>query len=428
MFDPLDLYDSPVVGVTNNVVAPYVTIGTSKVEVDNIKTPVEDDEEDIPITVLDLPTIRYATPNVILTVLRLLRSDNQLNFKSDSDCSVKIESAEEIEAYCSKKEISKVCQAEIVDWYANKWPNSLLNTLSKIINKIPNLKTTESTDKLLSYYTSIIRYCEQHSYTTEKDVTILEMILKEASLRISESCGRTAFPSMHRDFQFNNLRTVIKLFEPSMTADNLGWKTWGASMVLSQTLVEDDKHFDFSSLVDLKKQGKLRVLELGSGTGLVGIAWAMKWKELQENNTNSDSKLDVEIYLTDLPDIVDNLKKNVTNNNLDGWAFADVLDWTDPSSFIEKYGADKFDVILVADPIYSPDHPRWVVNMMDKFLKEDGICHFQIPIRNKYARERELLIELLEENKFAIIDSKYEEGNDDWGLVKYLYRKIIRKK
>lgn len=428
MFDPLDLYDSPVVVVTENVVQPYIATGTSKFDVENRNDTLEDDEEDMPITVLDLPTIRYATPNVILTVLRLLRSDNQLNFKSDSDSGIKIESAQDIEEFCNKKEISKVCQAEIVDWYVNKWPNSLLNTLSKIIYKISNLKTTESTDKLLSYYTSIIRYCEQHNQTTGKDVVTLDLILKEASLRISESCGRTAFPSMHRDFQFNNLQTVIKLFEPSMTADNLGWKTWGASMVLSQILVEDDKNFDFSSFVDLKKQGKLRVLELGSGTGLVGIAWAMKWKELQENNDNGTNNVDMEIYLTDLPDIVDNLKKNVTNNNLDGWAFADVLDWTDPSSFTEQYGSEKFDIILVADPIYSPDHPRWVVNMMDKFLKEDGVCHFQIPIRNKYAREREVLIEFLEENKFDIIESKYEEGNDDWGLVKYLYRKIIRRK
>ena len=428
MFDPLDLYDSPVVEVSHNVVEPYVSTGSSKVNEQKNKYFFEEDEEDISITVLDLPAIKYATPNVVLTVLKLLRSDTQLNFKCDNGSNTKIESEEDIETFCIKREISKTCQDEIVDWYVNRWPNSLLNTLSKIVNKIPKLKTTESKDKLLGYYTSIVRYCEQHKQTEETEVSTLELILKEASLRISESCGRTAFPSMYRDFQFNNLQKVIQLFEPSMTADNLGWKTWGASMVLSQTLVEDDINFDFNSFININKQKKLRVLELGSGTGLVGIAWAIKWKELKEHNRQNDKSIDMEIHLTDLPDIVTNLKKNVTNNDLDGWAFADTLDWTDPSSFIDQYGEEQFDVILVADPIYSPDHPQWVVNMIDKFLTPGGICHFEIPIRDKYAKERQVLVDLLEENKFKVIESKYEEGNDDWGLVKYLYRKIIRKK
>ena len=46
--------------------------------------------------------------------------------------------------------------------------------------------------------------------------------MKEASLGISECCGKTALPSIYRDFQFNNLPKIIKLYEPSLTADNLG--------------------------------------------------------------------------------------------------------------------------------------------------------------------------------------------------------------
>ena len=189
-------------------------------------------------------------------------------------------------------------------------------------------------------------------------------------------------------------------------------------MILSQNLVGNDDNFNIEQI---KGSDTLRVLELGSGTGLVGISWATKWKEL-----HGDSATNVEIYLTDLPEIVDNLRQNVIDNELDQLVKVDILDWTNPSTFTETHGGNKFDIILVADPIYSPDHPRLIINMIDKFLKPNGICHLQIPIRDKYAKERQLLNAYLENCKLSVIEQKYEEGYDDWGLVKYLYRKIMR--
>lgn len=428
MFDPLDLYDSSETKAfeenfqrINESNTPLsISDGPRETTLDEDET--EEEDNDIPVTVLDLPSIKYSTPSIILTILKLLRSENQLNFKHKDSNASDILTTEEIAAFCNKRDINIELQNELVNWYEEKWPNSLLNNLSKIVNKIPNLKTTESKDKLLNYYTSIIRYCERKNDGSE----IYEQILKEASLRISESCGRAALPSMHRDFQFNNLDKIIRLFEPSLTADNLGWKTWGSSMILSQIMVENDKNFEFDEIIGKNKT--IRILELGSGTGLVGLTWAMKWKELQENSKyTKNNDIRAEIFLTDLPEIVDNLKQNVKENNLKEWVHSDVLDWTNPKSFVDKYGDSPFDVILVADPIYSPDHPQWVVNMITKFLKPNGICHLQIPIRDKYATERQVLVDLLKFNKLEVVEQKFEEGHDDWGLVKYFYRKIIRK-
>ena len=66
----------------------------------------------------------------------------------------------------------------------------------------------------------------------------------------------------------------------------------------------------------------------------------------------------------------------------------DILGWTNPSTFIETHGGNKCNIILVADPIYSSDHPILIINMIVNFLKPNGICHLQIPIRDKYAKER----------------------------------------
>jgi|HubBroStandDraft_4_1064222.scaffolds.fasta_scaffold243513_2 hypothetical protein len=65
----------------------------------------------------------------------------------------------------------------------------------------------------------------------------------------------------------------------------------------------------------------LKVLELGSGTGLVGLAAAAIWKCIA--------------YLTDLPDIVENLDRNIERNCMvigdhGGRAEAEVIDWSNP--------------------------------------------------------------------------------------------------
>lgn len=435
MFDPLDLYDASNVQIVENNSTVKFNISDKslslncKDEDSSIKN-TDDDEENIPITVLDLPPVRHATPNIIFTVLKLLRNDAQLNFKSQTtlhsngiiinsdDGNDTVITHIELEKFCLNREIDSQSREEILQWYTTKCPNSLLNTMTKIITKIPRLRTTESKDKLLNYYTSILRFFEQYRSQDLNEANIIEQLLKEASLRISESCGRTALPSIHRNFQFNNLQRIIQLYEPSLTADNLGWKTWGSSMILSQILVERDENFNIEQFKD---SGSLRVLELGSGTGLVGITWATKWRELYGDTIDN-----VGIFLTDLPEIVDNLKQNVKDNELDRLVQVDILDWTNPGTFIEKYGDDQFDVVLVADPIYLPEHPKWIVNMINRFMKPNGVCHLEIPIREKYAKERELLNDLLRDTKLSIIEQKYEEGYDDWGLVTYLYRKIIR--
>ena len=127
----------------------------------------------------------------------------------------------------------------------------------------------------------------------------------------------------------------IKLVEPSLTADNLGHKTWLASYLLARRL----PHLIANSVIP-SPDHPLRILELGSGTGLLGITAAALYPTAQTR-------------LTDLPPIVDNLAQNVLANASlfeDNKPTVDVLDW---STTREKARANSYDLILVSDPLVS---------------------------------------------------------------------------
>ena len=94
--------------------------------------------------------------------------------------------------------------------------------------------------------------------------------------------------------------------EPPLTGDCLGLKTWGSSYLLAQLL----PHFAATSLSHLLSSGpspELSILELGSGTGLLGLAAACTWR--------------ASVLLTDIPAIVPNLVRNVELNRSTAQSF-----------------------------------------------------------------------------------------------------------
>ena len=203
-------------------------------------------------------------------------------------------------------------------------------------------------------------------------------------------------PSITRDFRISD-NLSFRLHEPSLTEDNLGLKTWTSSLLLSQRLPELRKHI---------MDDHPRVLELGSGTGLVGMAAACLW------NTH--------VLLTDLPAIVPNLQKNLEQNRgliegNDGSVTAQQLDWND-EKIVPKENGEKFMVILAADPIYSSDHPKMLVNTISRWLSSDPRARLivELPLRDRYDEERQSLRSNLREQNFELIAEGSDSGFDDW--------------
>ncbi|CAN6661901.1 hypothetical protein TRVA0_033S01530 [Trichomonascus vanleenenianus] len=218
-----------------------------------------------------------------------------------------------------------------------------------------------------------------------------EQIWALASTRMAERCGRSAAPTQTREMEVPGLEGCIELIEPALTEDSLGFKTWGSSLVLAKKLIANPH---------MVRQGP--VLELGAGTGLVGIV---------------AGKLGAQICVTDLPAIVKNMRKNVELNEMSEQVEVETLDWLNPDEFDPAH-ARKFTTILVADPLYSEEHPAMVCNMVDRFLnkeEEDARAVVQLPQRRKFEDVRQMFYDKMQKLGFKRVEFEVEHGEEEFG-------------
>ncbi|KJX99147.1 hypothetical protein TI39_contig372g00023 [Zymoseptoria brevis] len=237
-----------------------------------------------------------------------------------------------------------------------------------------------------------------------------ERIWEVASQRLTERAGRSAMGDMQRCFFIPTSPDSVDegvdivLHEPSLTEDNLGLKTWASSYLLAKRMAT--LRDTLPLLPDTSP-----ILELGAGTGLVGLATAVI---LQRH-----------VVLTDLPEIVPNLQRNATANtavlDMHGASVdAAVLDWTDPGAFRlnDTLNGDQhlFPLILAADPIYSSDHPRWLVQAIGHHLSrgESARVVIEMPLRDTYSPERQDFRDRMQDLGLTIAEEGEEVGFDDW--------------
>lgn len=120
-------------------------------------------------------------------------------------------------------------------------------------------------------------------------------------------------PALLRTWNFSTRQVVI--CEPPLTGDHLGLKTWGTAFAIAKKLEELGTQY----MQEAQKGPTTTILELGAGTGLVGISAAMLWR--------------ADFVLTDLVEIVPNLQSNVERNRsafVEGSSVTTtVLDWNE---------------------------------------------------------------------------------------------------
>ncbi|KAL9621658.1 MAG: hypothetical protein Q9160_003911 [Pyrenula sp. 1 TL-2023] len=370
------------------------------------------------------------------------------------------------------------------------------------------------------YLTSIIS--SSLSWLSEPQVTEIHEL---ASHRLAERAGRTAIPDREQVFRIpldddkddvkergedgGEREVELRLFEPSLTEDNLGLKTWGAGALLAAYLGKLRKHFLCPLIDDIDASRKtlrpvghraLRILELGAGTGVVGLATAAVLHDVLEKrqrakygsiidadacgeNQKDCGRATIKIHMTDLPPIVPNLRKNMkanaeivgghyveegtrkiddvhfahgqdgTSNQSRIFLSASALDWSlsppfsrfsiessdgtsgatdmlrehlpqqdqNGTSFSDTLSSLPYDVILVADPLYSSDHPHWLTNTIAQNLlrcDNGNGCQARVisalPLRSHYADVRAVWARLMNEAGFIRLGSGLLKGREDW--------------
>ncbi|KAJ6264483.1 Protein-lysine N-methyltransferase EFM2 [Drechslerella dactyloides] len=268
------------------------------------------------------------------------------------------------------------------------------------------------------------------------DDTAREMVWETASMRLAERCGRTAMPAIDRSFQVAD-GVAVKIHEPTLDGDNLGLKTWGAAYALAKRMAGDEGmrsvirgclYPQSSSLVyrcgtddDIDgTDASARVLELGAGTGLAGLAVA------------TTVAAAAHIHLTDLPEILPNLVRNVALNAAaippSVSVSTGILDWrvhTSPAAIEDAAGhshsrkeqRQKYPLIIAADPIYSAEHPSLLATVVAGWLERTGTARFivELPLRKLFGREVEDFRRRMHDAGLVIVDSGEESARDDWG-------------
>jgi predicted nicotinamide N-methyase len=220
--------------------------------------------------------------------------------------------------------------------------------------------------------------------------------------------------SISRQFQIPSPSGSFELaiHEPALTGDDLGLKTWAASYLLAKRL----HTINFPPAISSHEPS---VLELGSGTGLVGMAMAA---------------LGADVVLTDLPSIHPNLSRNLKANielieQNHGYARSGILDWTEPTMLQVYSSADegnavettmpvtKFPVILAADSLYASEHPRLLVNTIEAWLADgvDARVVIEFPFRDAYLPEIKDFRNRMSQIGLCIVEEGEESGYDDWG-------------
>ncbi|CAM8972251.1 unnamed protein product [Rhodiola kirilowii] len=152
-----------------------------------------------------------------------------------------------------------------------------------------------------------------------------------------------------RDFSDQEHSHYIKSISSTVTirqlpSQGLSFQLWPAATTLVSLLdnhrLNPKTNSRFSEFLDQHR--RLKILELGSGTGFAGIVAA--------------ATLDAEVTVTDLPHVIPNLEFNVEANAgvlKNGSVVAAPLRWGDAED-MEKLGRE-YDVVLASDVVYH-DH------------------------------------------------------------------------
>lgn len=161
--------------------------------------------------------------------------------------------------------------------------------------------------------------------------------------------------------------------------------------------------------------GSARILELGTGTGMVGLMCAKLGAR--------------EVYMTDYhPSVLQNVARNVQLNNcqnvqihkLNFFEIAGLIQRQQETDAMDDWESEPFDIVIGSDLLYEMDHALSLPHVVAKFMK--NAFHFLIPLRARYQDEVVTFESKMAELGFIAIvqeDLEYEEQEGEISQFRY---------
>lgn len=239
-----------------------------------------------------------------------------------------------------------------------------------------------------------------------------ETAVQDAAGLLAICAGAASAGTRSRVFAFSSRSHAelvdVKVHITDLPLDNqdytsMGAQTWGGACLLADMIIQTPDQFGLCAS-DTKQT---RILELGAGTGLVGLAAGKvldAWGK------------DAELVTTDFhPDVLENLQKNVSHN-FPSSEFAVIsthfLDWSQLPDLPTPPFDRPFDIIYGADVVYELEHARWIKTSVEAFLRKPSLdClqsldtldapstlhprfHLVVPLRSTHAAESQTIEEV----------------------------------
>lgn len=418
-FDPLSFFEPEVknshdTGISQeDVIVNKITSNENFPEEKKIEHPESEDENDIiQLHVLDLPLVQTDIPyTVLLSLLKIFQPDQVKNFGNVSD-SKKIPTTEEanLSSYLEAKDIT-LQQLELLATFLN---HTIESTLT--LSRLPSIDSSG----LTSYLTKIISYPFPTYSEDERD-----SIYNLTSFVMTANSAPALKGDTTRVVEIDGLSTNLLLYEPAITEDKIGNVTWGASLELAKEIVNPSGSSTSMWLSENNVNNETPILELGAGTGLVTIVLGI---------------LGYRVVSTDLPEIIDNLYKNIKLNNLactkaysnetiepsnNTLIQVTSLDWRSPKEFLTRTACPNgYETVILSDPVYSPAHPYWVRDAVQEVLSKSKNSRlvFMVGRRDRFQDVRDCLWNLMMEMGLEILNSSIVDGWDDYGALQYDYK------
>ncbi|PHZ11316.1 uncharacterized protein RHIMIDRAFT_257298 [Rhizopus microsporus ATCC 52813] len=192
--------------------------------------------------------------------------------------------------------------------------------------------------------------------------------IERASRILAHMSGRGAAGSIVRKWHIPYLNPdgerkewTIQLHEPCYIGNDIGFKTWGAAPLLAKRLVQENliPHLSDS-----------RVLELGTGTGMVGLVCDLLGAQ--------------QVHVTDYhPRVLENVAYNIQLNQ--SRATFSKLDFIEVAN--DQGKQETYDIVIASDLLYEMEHAKYLPIAVNKLVKNE--FYFMIPLRDTHWEEVE---------------------------------------